>query len=62
MTGRRTSATSSGGATSSTATASPGLHRILTGLDRDSIEMREVSPMGGLLTQEQRSEALAMAG
>jgi hypothetical protein len=25
-----------------------GLHRALTGLDRDSIEMREVSPMGGL--------------
>jgi transcriptional regulator with XRE-family HTH domain len=40
----------------------PGLHRILTGLDRDSIEMREVSPMSGLLTQEQRSQALAMAG
>lgn len=36
----------------------PGLHRALTGLDRDSIEMREVSPMGGLLTVEQRSEAL----
>jgi len=34
----------------------PGLHRVLTGLDRDSVEMREVSPMGGLLTQEQRSE------
>jgi hypothetical protein len=40
----------------------PGLHRILTGLDRDSIEMREVSPMGGLLTPEQRSQALAIAG
>ncbi len=25
----------------------PGLHRVLTGLDRDTIEMREVSPMGG---------------
>jgi hypothetical protein len=23
-----------------------GLHRVLTGLDRDSVEMREVSPMG----------------
>lgn len=33
----------------------PGLHRVLTGLDRNSIEMREVSPMGGILTQEQRS-------
>ena len=39
----------------------PGLHRVLTGLDRDSIEMREVSPMGGLLTQEQRSEAMVRA-
>lgn len=35
----------------------PGLHRVLTGLDRNSIEMREVSPMGGLLTAGQRSEA-----
>jgi hypothetical protein len=33
----------------------PGLHRILTGLDRDSIEMREVSPLGGLLSQDERS-------
>lgn len=40
----------------------PGLHRVLTGLDRDSIEMREVSPMGGLLTQEQRSEAMVRVG
>lgn len=40
----------------------PGLHRVLTGLDRNSIEMREVSPMGGILTQEQRSEVLAMVG
>jgi hypothetical protein len=40
----------------------PRLHRILTGLDRDSIEMREVSPMARLLTQDQRSEALAIAG
>ena len=32
----------------------PGLHRVLTGLDRDSIEMREVSPMGGLLSQDER--------
>jgi len=39
-----------------------GLHRVLTGLDRDSIEMREVSPMGGLLTQEERREVLAKAG
>lgn len=27
-----------------------GLKRVLTGLDRDSIEMREVSPMSGLLS------------
>lgn len=39
----------------------PGLHRVLTGLGRDSIEMREVSPLGGLLIQEQRSAATAMA-
>ncbi|MBF6436400.1 helix-turn-helix domain-containing protein [Nocardia cyriacigeorgica] len=36
----------------------PGLHRVLTGLDRDSIEMREVSPMGGLLPQDERAELL----
>ena len=36
----------------------PGLHRVLTGLDRDSIEMREVSPMGGLLEDEERIQAL----
>lgn len=35
-----------------------GLHRLLTGLDRDSIEMREVSPFGGLLSEEVRSELL----
>jgi transcriptional regulator with XRE-family HTH domain len=40
----------------------PGLHRLLTGLDRDSIEMREVSPMGGLLSQTERSDVLRMAG
>jgi hypothetical protein len=31
-----------------------GLHRVLTGLDRDSIEMREVSPMSGLLPESER--------
>lgn len=36
-----------------------GLHRVLTGLDRDSIEMREVSPMSGLLSDEDRRKALA---
>lgn len=40
----------------------PGLHRVLTGLDRDSIEMREVSPMLGLLTAQQRSEAMSAVG
>jgi hypothetical protein len=35
-----------------------GLHRVLTGLDRDSIEMREVSPMGGLLAERERQAAL----
>ena len=40
----------------------PALHRVLTGLDRDSIEMREVSPMSGLLPDEQRREVLKMAG
>jgi hypothetical protein len=39
----------------------PGLHRALTGLDRDSIEMREVSPMGGLLSEEARMRALREA-
>jgi hypothetical protein len=38
-----------------------GLHRVLTGLDRDSIEMREVSPMGGLLSQDDRAGVLAAA-
>ena len=36
-----------------------GLHRVLTGLDRDAIEMREVSPMGGLLPQDERAEVLS---
>lgn len=35
-----------------------GLHRVLTGLDRDSIEIREVSPFGGLLSPEERLEVL----
>lgn len=39
-----------------------GLRRVLTGLDRDSIEMREVSPMGGLLSQDERSQVLGLAG
>lgn len=39
----------------------PRLHRVLTGLDRDSIEMREVSPMGGLLSQDERMDVLQKA-
>ena len=39
-----------------------GLHRVMTGLDTDSIEMREVSPMRGLLSQQERSETLGLAG
>lgn len=38
-----------------------GFHRVLTGLDRDSIEMREVSPVGGLLPENERLEALRIA-
>lgn len=38
-----------------------GIKRMLTGLDRDSIEMREVSPMRGLLSQEERYEVLSGA-
>ena len=36
----------------------PNLHRVLTGLYRDSVEMREVTPMQGILSQEERSETL----
>ena len=36
----------------------PGVHRILTGLSRDCIEMREVSPMTGLLPDEERRRVL----
>ncbi len=39
-----------------------GMHRVLTGLDRDSIEMREVTPMRGLLSQAERSDVLQIAG
>jgi plasmid maintenance system antidote protein VapI len=40
----------------------PGLRRVLTGLDRDSVQMREVSPMGGLLSQDERTLVLAGGG
>jgi hypothetical protein len=36
----------------------PGLHRVLTGLGRDRIDMREVSPMGGLLPEAERIRVL----
>ncbi|MGH3969813.1 MAG: helix-turn-helix domain-containing protein [Mycobacterium sp.] len=36
-----------------------GLHRVLTGLDRDSIEMREVTPMSGLLSVSECDKVLA---
>lgn len=36
-----------------------GLHRVLTGLDRSAIEMREVSPLGGLLSEDEPTEVLA---
>lgn len=35
-----------------------GMHRLLTGLDRHSIEMREVSPFGGILDQNERRAIL----
>lgn len=38
------------------------LRGVLTGLDRDAIEMREVSPLGGLLSAGERSAVLAQAG
>ncbi|MFI5719679.1 helix-turn-helix domain-containing protein [Nocardia sp. NPDC051750] len=40
----------------------PHLHRALTGLDRESIEMREVSPFGGILAQDERAAVLRKAG
>jgi hypothetical protein len=38
-----------------------GLRRVMTGLDVDSIQMREVSPMGGLLPQAERDQVLRRA-
>jgi hypothetical protein len=34
------------------------LHRVFTGLDRQYIEMREVTPMTGLLSQTERAKVL----
>lgn len=39
-----------------------GLRHAMTGVDIDSVEMREVSPMGGLMSQDERSEVLGLAG
>lgn len=36
-----------------------GLHRVMTGLDRTAIEMREVSPFSGVLTDSERRAILA---
>jgi len=35
-----------------------GLRGVLTGLSRDSIQMREVSPLGGIISSEERAEVL----
>lgn len=37
-----------------------GLRRMMTGLDTDSIEMREVSPVSGLMSQQERAEVLGL--
>lgn len=37
----------------------PSIRHVLTGLDRDSIQMREVSPLGGLLSENERLEIVA---
>lgn len=39
-----------------------GLHRVMTGLDRGSVEMREVSPMGGLLPEHERIDVMKDLG
>lgn len=38
------------------------LRRVMTGLDTDSQEMREVSPLGGLLPQSERADVLSLVG
>jgi transcriptional regulator with XRE-family HTH domain len=38
-----------------------GLRRVMIGLDTDSVQMREVSPMGGLLSQGERTEVVRRA-
>jgi hypothetical protein len=36
----------------------PGIRRVMTGLDTDAIQMREVSPFGGLLPEAERQRVL----
>lgn len=40
----------------------PGLRLVMTGLDTDSVQMREVSPLGGLMSQEERAKVLQLVG
>ena len=40
----------------------PGLRRVMTGLDTDSVQMREVSPLGGLMSQAERLQVLETVG
>ena len=40
----------------------PGMRRVMTGLDTGSVQMREVSPLGGLLPQAERVRVLEVAG
>ena len=35
-----------------------GIRRVMTGLDTDSVQMREVSPFGGLLPEDERQRVL----
>mgnify|MGYP001611815938 FL=1 len=40
----------------------PGLRRVMTGLDTDSVQMREMSPLGGLMSQAERLQVLETVG
>lgn len=39
-----------------------GIRRVMTGLDTDSVQMREVSPFGGLLSEDERQRVLMEVG
>ena len=39
-----------------------GIRRVMTGLDTDSVQMREVSPLGGLLSEDERQRVLMEVG